>query len=284
MKHFFFIAALVSTQAFAASPDAIAGKVFRLYTSYSGRPDTSESTIVLSSDGRYNYLKYATGTLPAPVGGYHGVIAIQTPLGDGTFAYHRTGEATGTLDLTGDDSVKHSFDLVFSSLTAGNIAGSLAGLNPFYLTDLSAAQTAPLTNTSVRGQVSPNRQLIAGFVVPGTQEREILVRVVGPTLTQFGVANAWVDPDFMIFQGNGLRAYVRQSAGGDWCTTPSGSSVSPEAGLRNIFTYLGAFPLVSGSNDAVEVVRLAPGIYTLMSAAAPSDPGGEALIEIYVLP
>jgi hypothetical protein len=77
---------------------------------------------------------------------------------------------------------------------------------------------------------------------------------------------------------------VRQSSGGDWCATPSGSSVSPEAGLRKIFSYLGAFQLVSGSKDAVEVVRLAPGPYTLISAIASNDSGGEALIEIYILP
>ena len=92
------------------------------------------------------------------------------------------------------------------------------------------------------------------------------------------------DPDFVIYQGGGLRAYVRESSGGDWCATPLGSGVSPEAGLRKIFSYLGAFPLVSGSKDAAEVVRLAPGVYTLMTALAPSDPGGEAMIEIYVLP
>jgi hypothetical protein len=284
MKRFLLLAILAGAQAFAAAPDSVAGKVFRLYTSFSGRPDTSESTIVLGTDGRYVYLKYAIGVLPSPVGGYHGVLALQAPLADGTFTFTRTGDSNGTLGLVGDDGARRSFDLIFTSLTAGNLAGGFAGLNPFYLTDLAAAQTAPISNISLRGQVAPNRPLVAGFVVPGTQEREVLIRVVGPSLAQFGVSGTWADPEFAIYQGNGLRAYVRQSYGGDWCATPNGSSVSPEAALRKIFNYVGDFPLVSGSRDAAEVVRLAPGAYTLMTVAAPGDTGGEALIEVYFLP
>jgi hypothetical protein len=284
MKRLLLLAILVCAQASAAAPDSIAGKVFRLFTSFSGRPDTSESTIVLGTDSRYIYLRYAASTTMAPVGGSHGVIALQTPLADGAFVYTRTGDSTATLALVGDDGVKRSFDLAFSTLTTGNLAGSLAGLNPFCLTDLAAAQTAPISNVSMRGPVAPDRPLTAGFVVPGTQEREVLIRVVGPSLAQYGVTGAWADPEFVIYQGNGLRAYVRQSYGGDWCAVPFGSSVSPEAGMRKIFNYVGDFPLVSGSKDAAEVVRLAPGAYTLMTVTPPGDTGGEALIEVYFLP
>ena len=284
MNRLLLLATLACAQAFAAAPDSVAGKVFRLYTSYSGRPDASESTIVLGTDSRYVYLRYAASTIAAPVGGFHGVIALQAPLADGTFTYTRTGDSSATLALVGDDGARRSFDLAFSSLIAGNLAGSLPGLNPFYLTDLAAAQTAPISNVAMRGPVAPGRPLIAGLIVPGTQEREVLIRVVGPSLTQFGVTGVWADPEFVIYQGNGRPAYVRQAPGGDWCATPYGSSVSPEAGMRKIFNYVGEFPLVSGSKDAAEVVRLAPGAYTLMTVPAPGDTGGEGLIEVYFLP
>jgi len=41
---------------------------------------------------------------------------------------------------------------------------------------------------------------------------------------------------------------------------------------------------LAGSKDAADVVRLAPGIYTVVASAGAGDAGGEALIEVYTLP
>ena len=42
--------------------------------------------------------------------------------------------------------------------------------------------------------------------------------------------------------------------------------------------------LTAATKDAARVVRLAPGDYTVVAQAAPNDPGGTALIEIYFFP
>ena len=47
---------------------------------------------------------------------------------------------------------------------------------------------------------------------------------------------------------------------------------------------IGAFPLLVGSKDAVEVGLFAPGAYTVVASAQTGDPGGETLIEVYLLP
>jgi hypothetical protein len=136
----------------------------------------------------------------------------------------------------------------------------------------------------MRGQVSPGHPLIVGLVIPGTQEREVLIRAVGPSLAPFGVSGVWADPDFQFFQG-GVHVKPKEAHYGDWSVQPSsGGLPSAVAGFQKIFAYLGAFPLLAGSKDAADVVRLAPGIYTIVASTGAGDAGGEALLEVYPLP
>jgi hypothetical protein len=142
-----------------------------------------------------------------------------------------------------------------------------------------------VANISMRGSVTPGRPLIAGFVVPGaagaptTQSRDLLVRVVGPGLTQFGVAGAWADPDFSV-QGLGVaNTFSTEAHAADWSANSDATAT-----LEKISAFVGAFPLNRGSRDAVSVLRVIPGSYTIVASPAAGDPGGEALIEVYVLP
>ena len=274
-KLLLFLAGLV--QVFAAAPDSVAGKVFRLSFGVMGRPEISDSTIVLGSDGRYVYLKYTKG-IATP----GNTLALIPPQSDGSYAYKRTGDSTATLELLGSDNSGRPFELVFNSASSGRLAG-IYDPSTFYLTDLAAAQTSPVTNTSVRGQVAPGRPLIAGFVVPGTQEHELLIRVVGPSLTQLDVTGVWADPDFQLYPDPSLTN-IAVTHYDDWSSSPSGG-VSPMAAFQKIFNYVGAFPLFPGSKDAAMITQLKPGAYTIVAAAtAPGDAGGEALIEVYFLP
>lgn len=278
MKHWLCLLLLLNAEALAVAPASVAGKVFREHVAIPSIRSSWESTIVLGPDGRYTFLKYGTGWALNRQAPYR--IYLQDPLKDGTYTYTQTGESTATFDLTGDDGTKRSYTLTFSSPSAGTISNS----GTFYFTDLSATQSAPVVNVSMRGQVSPGHPLIVGFVIPGIQEREVLIRAVGPSLTQFGVTGVWADPDFQLFQGN-TPIQPWEVHYGDWSVAPfSGGAPSSVAGFQKIFDYLGAFPLLPGSKDAADVVRLAPGAYTVVANTAAGDVGGEALIEVYTLP
>jgi hypothetical protein len=103
-----------------------------------------------------------------------------------------------------------------------------------------------------------------GFVVGGKTPRRVLVRAVGPTLSNFGVANALATPALAVFSG--------QTPSG---TTNTGWADHPE--LAAAALAVGAFPLTPGSRDAARLLTLSPGSYTLQISGG----AGEVLTEIY---
>jgi hypothetical protein len=141
-------------------------------------------------------------------------------------------------------------------------------------------------NISMRGNVAADKPLIVGFVLKDEQ-RDVLIRIVGPSLRQFGVSRPWENPHFQLF---GARSTVPISGGPgprhgiayyeDWSRFESTIS-----GLTKLFSFTGAFPLDAGSSDAVGVTpRMGAGAYTIVCAPEVDDTGGEALVEVYLLP
>jgi hypothetical protein len=271
----------------ATAPDSISGKVYHeIFDNITARTIT-EDTIVFGEDGHFTFLKSAVGG-PLVVGAPNKVFLRALP-GDGTYRYQRADDTTAVLELSFDSGAKQTRTLTFNSATGGGVpvATTNAPIS-FYLTDLRAMLTAPAVNIAMRGRVSAGRPLIVGFVVPGTPPsdsgdsmpppgarlQEVLIRAVGPSLSRFGVTETWADPDFQLFKGT-EPARVNEAHYGDW---------GAPAESRKIFDFVGAFPLVAGSRDAADVVRLSPGAYTIVCNAAAGDPGGDVLIEVYFLP
>jgi hypothetical protein len=118
--------------------------------------------------------------------------------------------------------------------------------------------------------------LIAGFTLSGNVPRTVLIRGIGPGLTQFGVPNTLADPKLEVFRGTTLL-----HANDNWAanTTAAGT-----AELVAAFARTGAFALPNpASRDAALIVTLAPGNYTAQVSGV-NDTTGVALIEIYELP
>ena len=89
-----------------------------------------------------------------------------------------------------------------NKFTPGGIKTSFAtGLNgPGGL----AVQPGQLTNISTRLEVlTGNSVLIAGFIISGTDNKQVLLRSLGPTLTQFGVIGALADTTIELHNGAG---------------------------------------------------------------------------------
>jgi len=70
--------------------------------------------------------------------------------------------------------------------------------------DLDSGPGSTMLNISTRGQVGvdPNA-LIGGFTLGGSEPKQILVRAIGPSLTQFGVPNALSDPTLDLANAQG---------------------------------------------------------------------------------
>lgn len=124
-----------------------------------------------------------------------------------------------------------------------------------------------LLNLSSRAWVGVGENvLIAGFSIASGPEKRVLVRAIGPTLTEFGVPNAVTDPTLKIIDVDGQ--------------TVATNAYWPGV-LENTFSELGAFGLSAGSADAAIVAQLKPGNYTAIAEA--SGGFGVGLIEVYDL-
>ncbi len=133
--------------------------------------------------------------------------------------------------------------------------------------------TAPvrLVNVSTSGFVGTgDRALVPGFFIGGTAPKRLLIRAVGPGLTQFGVTGVLADPQLSITP---LGKDFVVAANDNWGGT---------AALQTAFTQGAAFALPIASNDAAVVLQLPPGGYTVVVSGV-GNTSGTALVEIYDL-
>lgn len=131
-----------------------------------------------------------------------------------------------------------------------------------------------LLNLSTRGVLREGLdELVGGFVIED-RPRVVLLRVIGPGLATFGIAQPAPDP-YLTLKQQGQTVAENDN----WSNQPSVALVT------RAITRSGAFPLAPGSRDAALVVLLPPGAYTVhATAAAPSFNPGAVMIEIYTLP
>ncbi len=128
-------------------------------------------------------------------------------------------------------------------------------------------------NLSTRAQVGAGDSvLIPGLVLSGTTSRTVLVRAVGPGLSQFGVAGVLADPTLTVFRGSTTIA-----TNDNWQTQTNPQEVATAA------VTTGAFALAAGSKDSALVLTLDPGAYTFRVAGV-GGATGVALVEVYLLP
>jgi hypothetical protein len=91
----------------------------------------------------------------------------------------------------------------YTAILSGKNSTTGNGLVEVY--DLAPSTFSQLTNVSTRGFVGTDQNvLIGGFITAGGNgSTEVVVRGLGPTLTQFGVAGALADPALTLVDGNG---------------------------------------------------------------------------------
>jgi len=122
-----------------------------------------------------------------------------------------------------------------------------------------------LGNVSTRGQVGTGDNiLIGGLIVGGSTPKPVVIRALGPTLTQFGVTGVLADPYLELRDGNGNLV----EANDDW-------EQSPEAA---IITADGMAP--PNAKESAIAQTLSPGNYTALVSGV-GGTTGTALVEVY---
>lgn len=162
---------------------------------------------------------------------------------------------------------------IYTSQVSGPLEGPVGAtgiaLGEIYDLNTSYSPDAPrLINASARCQVgSGDEVLVPGFVISGDTPLRVLIRAVGPTLSEYGVVGPLADPQMTLYRG----------------TQAIGSNDDWDASLAATFAKVGAFVLPNGSKDAAIVVELPPGLYTAHVRSSDGSPG-VALVEVYALP
>jgi len=91
----------------------------------------------------------------------------------------------------------------YTAILSGTNNTTGVGLVEVY--DIEKSVSSALTNVSTRGFVGTDQTvMIGGFITAGGNgSTEVVVRGLGPTLTQFGVAGALADPKLDLVDSNG---------------------------------------------------------------------------------
>ena len=135
---------------------------------------------------------------------------------------------------------------------------------------------ATLTNISCRAYVgTAGNVAIAGFVVAGQAGSgvQVLIRGVGPTLSQFALTGVLAQPVLTLFDSTGKQL----AANTGW-----GTNANPSL-IYAMTATTGAFALPWGSADSVLLLTLSPGSYTA-EVSGLYNSTGIALIEVYAVP
>jgi len=132
--------------------------------------------------------------------------------------------------------------------------------------DLDGAADAKLAQISTRGNVQMNDDvLIGGFIITGGATADVLIRGIGPELTQANVPNALQDPTLELRDGNGGVLAFNDSWESDQKQAIIDTTVAPKDSRE---------PAIRRS--------LTAGNYTAIVRGKGSDVG-IALVEVYLL-
>ena len=133
--------------------------------------------------------------------------------------------------------------------------------------------TAQLTNISTRASVQTGQRVtIAGFIVTGTDSKSVVVRGLGPTLTQYNVTGVLADPFLSLQDGSGNVLWNNN----DW-------KDSQQTGIQNLGFACAGAPCAPPNDLESAILRtVAPGNYTAILSGRNSTTG-IGLVEVYKL-
>ena len=180
--------------------------------------------------------------------------------------------ANGTWTATG--SLNTSRELHTATLLPKGqvlvVGGNVSGGNPSASAELYGVPAPPtLLNISTRMRVLAGEQvLIAGFIITGTDPKQVIIRGIGPSLNGVGVTLA--DPTLELHQGNTTLA-----TNDDWKIDDQ-TQQSQEADIRAT-----TIPPTNDLESAI-VAMLSPGAYTAILAGK-NGGTGVGLVEVYDL-
>ena len=170
---------------------------------------------------------------------------------------------------------------IIADLKEGNYTAVVSGLNNttgvalVEVYELSPETNSILGNISARGYVQTGENvMIGGFMVQGTEPKRVIIRAIGPELTQYGVPDALANPTLELHDDTGALI----ASNNNWATTIIGGIItSNQVHEIQASGYVPGDPL-----ESAIIADLSAGNYTAIVRGV-NDTTGVALVEVYDL-
>jgi len=170
---------------------------------------------------------------------------------------------------------------IIADLPAGNYTAIVRGVNNMTgvglveLYDLNLDASSLLGNISTRAVVqTDDNVMIGGFIVQGTQPKEVIVRALGPELTPFGVPDVLADPTLDLHNGAGTLI----ASNNNWQTTIIGGIIT----TNQVSAIQSSGHAPTQPSESAIIATLPPGNYTAIVRGV-NNSTGNALVEVYDL-
>ena len=229
------------------------------------------NAVIVTGATSFNVNTYFVVTGPEKVFGISYNTYASSASGDMVGIYYHAQVGTGLIIPTGyvsgtalSDTATYS-GRTFATLgvTPGTYVWTWgAGANQNFTLQIPPATN--LTNVSTRASVQTAQGVtIAGFIVTGTGPKQVVIRGLGPTLTNFNVTGVLADPTLQLFDGSGTPI----SSNNDW---KDSQQVEIQAtGLAPSFDL-----------ESAILITLDPGTYSAILSGN-NGTTGTGLVEVY---
>jgi arylsulfate sulfotransferase len=153
----------------------------------------------------------------------------------------------------------------YTAVVTGKNGTTGVGLVEIY--DLSPTSNSKLANISTRGTVGAGDSvLISGFILGEVQSSTVILRVLGPSLASFGIANALSDPVLTVYNSYGTIL----ASNNNWQEDANATDIQQN----------GLAP--ANASEAAIVLNLPAGAYTTLAFGA-NGSTGVGLVEVFNL-
>jgi hypothetical protein len=170
---------------------------------------------------------------------------------------------------------------IIADLPAGNYTAIVRGVNNttgvalVEVYDLDTGSSSILGNISTRSFVQTgDNVMIGGFIVQGSGPKRVIIRAIGPELSQYGVPDPLQDPTLELHNGTGALI----ASNDNWQHTIIGGIIT--AGQVSAIRASGHAP--GAPSESAIIANLPPGNYTAIVRGV-SNTTGVALVEAYDL-
>ncbi|MEP6586235.1 MAG: fibronectin type III domain-containing protein [Candidatus Udaeobacter sp.] len=192
-----------------------------------------------------------------------------------------TSNQVSDIQNSGHAPTAASESAIIANLQPGNYTAIVRGVNNtdgvalVEVYDLSPGASSSLGNISTRSFVQTGQNvMIGGFIVQGTGPERVIIRAIGPQLTQYGITDALANPRLELHNGTGALIATNDN----WQTTILGGIITSNqvSDIQNS----GRAP--TAASESAIIADLQPGNYTAIVSGV-NNTTGVALVEVYDL-